>query len=77
MILDAFSRTRKFKQTGIFHDDYWANDRYRFTGMLGYGKLNLKYYGVGDNPILSKQSHRLRIEEPCSKLQGIFDRKDF
>jgi len=40
--------------TGIFHDDYWANDRYRFTGIVGYGELNLKYYGVGDSPFLSK-----------------------
>jgi len=38
--------------TGVFHDNYWSNDKYRFTGFLGYGEFNLKYYGIGDNPIL-------------------------
>jgi hypothetical protein len=38
---------------GMFHDNSWANDRYRFTGIAGYGELNLKYYGVGDSPFLS------------------------
>ena len=38
---------------GMFHDDSWANDRFRFSGFIGYGDLNLKYYGVGDSPFLS------------------------
>lgn len=37
---------------GIFHDNYWANDKYRFTGFIGYGGFNLKYYGIGETPIL-------------------------
>lgn len=37
---------------GIFHDDYLADDTYRFAGFLGYGDFNLKYYGIGDSPIL-------------------------
>jgi len=39
--------------TGIFHDDYWLNDRIRFTGALGNGKFNLKFYGIGDDGIIS------------------------
>jgi len=46
--------------TGLFHDDYWANDRYRFTGFMGYGELNLKYYGIGDSPIL--REHPINYE---------------
>ena len=38
---------------GIFHDGYWANETYKFTGYLGGGELNLKYYGIGDDPVLS------------------------
>jgi outer membrane protein assembly factor BamA len=38
---------------GIFHDGYWAVDTYKFTGYLGGGDLNLKYYGIGDDPVLS------------------------
>jgi len=36
---------------GIFHDDYWAGDTYHFTGVLGGGNLNLKFYGIGDSPL--------------------------
>lgn len=39
--------------TGIFHDDYWAEDKYRFTGFIGYGDLNLEYFGIGDDPQFS------------------------
>jgi len=39
---------------GIGHDDYWAEDRFRFTGALAYGEFNLKYYGVGDQPVLEE-----------------------
>ncbi len=37
---------------GIFHDNYWAEDKYRFTGFLGWGEFNLAYYGIGDDSIL-------------------------
>ena len=36
---------------GIFHDDYWVGDTYHFTGFLGGGDFNLKYYGIGDSPL--------------------------
>ncbi len=31
----------------LFHDDYWQNDKYRFTGFVGTGKLQLNYYLPG------------------------------
>ncbi len=56
---------------GIFHDDYWAGDRYRFAGFLGYGDLNLKYYGIGDNPYLSRNplNYELRAFFFTPKIQ--------
>ncbi|MCG8537000.1 MAG: BamA/TamA family outer membrane protein [Pseudomonadales bacterium] len=42
---------------GVFHDDYFQQDKYRFTFVYGYGDLNLDYYGSGsdsrlnDNPV--------------------------
>lgn len=35
----------------LFHDGYWADDTYRFRGILGYGEFNLKFYGIGDSPV--------------------------
>jgi|LGOV01.1.fsa_nt_gb hypothetical protein len=40
---------------GLAHSDYWSENKYRFTGVLGYGEFNLKYYGIGDNPILAEK----------------------
>ncbi len=43
--------------TGIFHDGFYADDRYRVRAALGYGDFKLKFYGIGndsifrDNPI--------------------------
>ena len=51
-IAGMYTNTQSW-MAGIFHDDYWNDDTYRFTGYLGYGELNLKYYGVGDQPFLS------------------------
>ncbi|WP_370979345.1 BamA/TamA family outer membrane protein [Agaribacterium sp. ZY112] len=39
---------------GVFHDDYWKSDRFRFSFLAGTGKLNLNYYGPGDIPLLEK-----------------------
>jgi hypothetical protein len=36
----------------VFHDGYWADDTYRFRGILGYGEFKLKFYGIGESPIL-------------------------
>lgn len=37
--------------TGIFHDGYYAEDRYRVRGALGYGDFKLKFYGIGNDSI--------------------------
>jgi hypothetical protein len=37
--------------TGIFHDGFYAEDRYRVRGVLGYGDFKLKFYGIGNNSI--------------------------
>jgi len=38
--------------TGLYHKGFYNNDKYRGTAYLGYGELNLKYYGVGENGYL-------------------------
>lgn len=38
--------------TGVFHEGYYGQDRYRVRGLLGYGVFNLKFYGIGDDSIL-------------------------
>ena len=41
----------------IFHQGFYAGDRFRVQGVLGYADFNLKYYGIGsdlffrDNPL--------------------------
>lgn len=35
--------------TGVFHEGYYGQDRYRVRGLLGYGEFNLKFYGIGDD----------------------------
>jgi hypothetical protein len=48
-----------------------------------YAALSKTLHALADGPMLVFQnpvkakSQVERIEEPCSKLQGIFDRKDF
>lgn len=55
---------------GGFHDDSWQNDRYRFTGFIGYGEIALKYYGGGDIPLLpSPLSYDLNIFVAMPQLQ--------
>lgn len=33
---------------GGAYSGFWKNDRIRYRGLLGYGNINLKYYGTGD-----------------------------
>lgn len=33
---------------GAFHDDYFADDRYRLTLFAGTGDMNFNYYGIGE-----------------------------
>ena len=34
---------------GLFHDNYFLNDRFRFRGLIGRGDLNMQYFGIGDS----------------------------
>jgi len=35
----------------LFHQGYYARDRFRLQGVLGYADLNLKFYGIGNDSI--------------------------
>ena len=37
---------------GAFHEGFYSEDSYRGRGLLGYGELNLKFYGIGNDSIL-------------------------
>jgi hypothetical protein len=37
---------------GVFHEGFYSQDAYRVRGLLGYGELNLKFYGIGNDSIL-------------------------
>ena len=56
---------------GAFHQDSWDHDRYRFTGFLGAGELQLRYYGVGsDSPLASAPlDYALGVSVLFSELQ--------
>lgn len=47
---------------GVFHDGYWQNGTYRFTGLSGFASLNLDFYGIGDNPDLGDHPVEYNIE---------------
>jgi len=36
---------------GAGYAGYWKQDRLRYTGFIGYGEINLDYYGFGGEPI--------------------------
>ena len=38
---------------GVGHSGYYLKDKYRLSGGLAYGELNLKFYGIGQNSILA------------------------
>ena len=46
---------------GAGYAGFWKKDHIRYRGILGYGKINLKYYGKGDN-ILAKYPAKFTIE---------------
>jgi hypothetical protein len=35
----------------LFHSGYYAGDRFRISGALGYGDFDLKFFGIGANSI--------------------------
>lgn len=38
---------------GAFHDGNWGGDLYRYRVFMGIGEFNLKFYGIGDDPLLA------------------------
>ncbi|MCD4664558.1 MAG: BamA/TamA family outer membrane protein [Bacteroidales bacterium] len=50
---------------------FWKKDHIRYRGVLGYGEINLKYYGKGDN-ILEKYPAKFTIESYFLLQQAIF-----
>ncbi|MEE4238253.1 MAG: BamA/TamA family outer membrane protein [Anderseniella sp.] len=38
---------------GAFHDGNWDAGTYRYRLLMGVGKFNLKFYGIGDDPIFA------------------------
>jgi len=47
---------------GVGHMDNWLNDSLRYSGGLGYGSLNLDFYGIGQNAPPGESSIRFNIE---------------
>ncbi len=56
---------------GAGYIGFWKKDHIRYRGILGYGKINLKYYGKGDN-ILEKHPAKFTIESYFFLQQAIF-----
>ena len=55
---------------GAFHNNSWANDRFRFTGAVGEGDLNLSYYGTGGNSVSTNGlDYKLELAVLFSQLQ--------
>jgi len=50
---------------------FWKKDHIRYRGVLGYGEINLKYYGKGDN-ILANNPVKFTIESYFLLQQAIF-----
>lgn len=47
---------------GFGHKDNWFNDTLRYSGGLGYGSLNLDFYGIGQNAPPGDPSIRFNIK---------------
>ena len=64
----------------LFHQGYYARDRFRLQGVLGYADLNLKFYGIGndsifrDNPL--EYGAKGTIFNPQARFQLPFISKD-
>jgi hypothetical protein len=56
---------------GAFHDGSLANDQYRISAFGGYGKFNLRFYGVGDRaPNFSDNPLPYIVEGALLQLRG-------
>jgi len=47
---------------GVGHRDNWFNDSLRYSGGLGYGSLNLDFYGLGQNELSGDPSIRFNLK---------------
>ena len=54
---------------GIFHDDYWLDDKLRFKAVVSTGDLNLDYFGVGSDPELDEDPISYQIRPNMTLLQ--------
>lgn len=54
---------------GLFHNGYWLNDRLRFEGAGGTGNFNLKFYGVGSDPIFVDNPVNYNIKPNVTQVQ--------
>ena len=55
--------------TGLFHDNSLLQDKIRFTGFIGQGKFNLRFYGIGDAPAIGDQSYPYQFEVFVTSLK--------
>jgi len=56
---------------GGFHNNSWSNDRFRFTGAVGEGDLNLSYYGTGGVSVSDNGlDYELKIAALFSQIQA-------
>lgn len=56
---------------GVGYVGFWKKDHIRYRGILGYGDINLKYYGKGDN-ILADNPAKFTIKSYFFLQQAIF-----
>jgi hypothetical protein len=56
---------------GAFHQNSWDHDRYRFTGFIGSGELQLHYYSVGSDSTLASAplDYAFGVSAVSSELQ--------
>ena len=60
---------------GAGYAGFWKDDKIRYRGILGYGSINLKYYGAGDG-YLANDPAEFTIESLFFLQQAIFRIKD-
>jgi len=61
---------------GPGHVASWKKDSIRYTGLLGYGDLNLEYYGIGSKLIPGNRSLSFDIQGTFLYQQLLFRIKD-
>lgn len=65
----------------IFHQGFYAGDRFRVQGVLGYADFNLKYYGIGSDSLFRDNPLDYNITgllfSPRAEFQLPFISKDF